>query len=218
MKGKCSQLDSGANIYPTFCVNINGGYYLSVICVRKKDDVITISADTAVCTDDTRKSVPGFKLFEMGGFVFGFVGFAEVPSLFRLFFSNYAIPEEFGLLEATQVVVAFSDFMKDIRPEYDPNHGAILIGTKKDVFVAEGFSIISVDDTYALGSGTETANVMLSLGATTHEAVNKACETNIWCYWPIETYIILDGAINYGRRERDSGRVEDYSQGGHVNE
>lgn len=176
---------------PSFLLRVVRRALLSIVCVKREEGVTTISADSALCTEESRKSVPGFKLFEVDGWIFGFVGMAEVPTLFKLFIRDYKIEsEDFTAVDMTELIINFADFMKEIRPEFDANHGAMLMAKRDKVFVSEGLSVIEVKDTYAIGSGSEVANVMLSLGASTYDAVDKACETNIWCYWPIETYTL----------------------------
>ena len=165
---------------------------MSVVAVRVYKDKIHIASDTQISTNNyLKENKSDSKLRKIkDNFYIGCTGYISEGNLF-FHYAETKIPERndtFGILEY------LLDFQKWYRDKIDTdylleNQNLIIFNNKVYKTISYNF-VEEVFDYTAIGSGMESALAGLYLGYSPKEAVNIACNTNLYCSLPITDYII----------------------------
>lgn len=86
--------------------------------------------------------------------------------------------------------VDFIEFVKSFKKRMKINSNFILIYKKNPYYVTHNLLIEKIEDYEAIGSGSREAKTALYLGKGVEKSIEVACENNIYCNYPIDTYEI----------------------------
>lgn len=164
---------------------------MSVVAVKVFSDGYDISADSRITQGNTIvASVP--KIVRANNMTIGWCGECEDSSLLKIFATKNKIKtpsEEFVLYFMSD----FYKWRKEITQEETEANNEYLVCVRNSVFYVNYWYIRKITDFYAIGSGTFEALTALKLGFSTHEAVNVACQSNIYCGLPITDIKVRNG-------------------------
>lgn len=162
---------------------------MSVVAVKVFKDGYDISADSQTTTDGRIETGYPHKLFKINGIILGSCGTCEDSFLLKTFANNNRIKSE----SESKVFDFMSDFYKwkkeKTTEELDiTNH--FIVGMKKKFFAVYQWFIYQVKEFEAIGSGKDYALSALRLGKSTHEATELACNMDVYCGLPVNTFKI----------------------------
>ena len=140
---------------------------MTVVCYRNG----ILAADSLFVIDDSTKCPIGTvkKIFQRGHFIYAFAG---CP--FNIM--NYI--NAFNVSEPLDDDATIIEFRKDSKTFYEIS--------------SKGSLNIGIPEFFAIGSGAEAALGALYMGATAIEAVEAACNVNIFCGLPVEHIRLWD--------------------------
>lgn len=161
---------------------------MSVVCTRIYDTFIEIAADSQATLGWTAfKDDKSVKIFESElGMIIGAVGSAEPIAMLKIF-TKKQVPKEATQDGIAEFIYDWQSWLSDnSKGVSDKNSYHILY--KGKAFLADGYYIQEITNYHAIGSGMEYALAALYFGKTAEEAVEVACDLNIYCAPPINRF------------------------------
>lgn len=163
---------------------------MSVVATKIFKNEILIAADTQVTWGWTAfKDDKSAKIFRAGdGTIIGGCGLAEPLALMKIF-TKTVRPKEGSQDAITEFLHAFHEWLKD-HTDGAKDKNTYHIVTHGKAFLADGYYIQEIETFHAIGSGMEYAMTALHLGHTPEEAVKIACDLNIYCSEPVNSFAV----------------------------
>lgn len=163
---------------------------MSVVCAKVYDDRIEVASDSIVVWGWTKDTRTGFsKLSSVNGMVIGACGACDELS-FMYHFCKTRKPESATERDVLSFFVDFSSWKRDKYGSSEINNTYIFVFDAK-VFRVEGFFVIEVTDSTAIGAGEDFAKAALYLGHSPREAVKVSCELSCLVSEPIIEEVVI---------------------------
>lgn len=165
---------------------------MSVIATRVYGDRIEIASDSQITFGFTMQTDETVKLFTTdSGIIVGGVGTMQELALLKIFMKTHkpAMPSEDAL---TDFIHEFRQWLiesAEIIPEMDDNEYHMIFDGK--AFAIHRYNIREIIQFDSIGAGADYALAALYLGKSPAEAVNVACELNIFCSLPVVTQTLV---------------------------
>ena len=160
---------------------------MTTIAARIKDNKIELAADSIIVRGTLRvqEGLGNSKIFDGLDCVVASTGLLSESSLFELFCRDHSI----GKGNHLRVLEFLSEFSR-----WKENNGSdnivdnnYIIGHKSGLYRTHGLSVLKVDKYCADGHGMDYAEAGLHLGKSAKDAVQLACELDVYTNGPVIT-------------------------------
>lgn len=164
---------------------------MSVVATRVYESHIEIASDSQVTSGMTMQNLDSVKLFsnELGVTV-GACGSMQEIALFKIFLSSRT-PRSASEDDIVYFMHEFHRWLDDnAEQDFDAEMNQYHMVFGGSAFSIQGYYVREITDFDAIGAGTDYALAALYLGKTPLQAVNVACDLNIFCSLPTNNLII----------------------------
>ncbi len=174
---------------------------MSVVATYVTDETIYLGADSLVSYGDVKITNHSAKLFYVkaswgADIHVGWTGSAEHAKLFKYYLAKTESDvnitnDEFFIMSMYK---GFSDFTKSIDVELVDMHGddfdAFHIVLEGKAYSVTGYYVREITTFDVIGNGAAAARAAMVLGHSLTESLAVACETNLYCDYPIYVHSV----------------------------
>ncbi len=169
---------------------------MTVGAVKIYEDKIEIGCDTQATYGSINQSslINVSKMIEKNGMIFISSGTLREINLMRLF-CNHNIISKADEEEILDFMYKFMEFKQDYGLPFELENSYILVIGDKVFSIIQG-EVVEVKNYLTIGNGGDLALSALYLGHSVKEALQVACDLNIYCCEPIQVINIKKGKLN----------------------
>jgi len=161
---------------------------MSVVVIKKiKPKQFELAADSQVTYGMTLDKSKVSKLWRVGDVIAGSVGKAALGGVFREYIENHRpkFNTEYGWIN---FMSEFIKYAQSLDSSFSMSDNDFLVAWGGRAYLLSGTYVKEIKTFEAIGAGDDYAKAAMHLGHSAREAVEVACELNIYCEKPIISF------------------------------